>query len=619
MNLKATMKAAVAAVALLATIEWALQLLGAGFVPRFFVHGEDGFLHANRHFGRLFFPERLVREGVAVRLADPKPAETFRIFVLGESAAMGFPSPRFGFPRVLEVMLREAFPGRNIEVVNVAMAGINSHAIRRVAKECSELEPDAAVIYMGNNEVVGPFGPGTVFGGTTTSLAQARMAMALRTTKTGQLLDAWMDKLGGRDEANWEGMGMFTNQRVPQDHPAMPAVYANFRRNLRDVLKSTAGKPTVLCTVAVKLEDFPPLAGEEARRVYAQAEDARKRGDEAGAGALFAQARDLDELRFRADSEINRIIRDEAGRPDVTLVDAEEIFDRNSENPQTDGFFWEHVHLDFPGNYLLARSVAEVLTPRLATFFGTDALPFSPPETIARKLGYTPSEELTAAGDIATMMANPPFTGQPGNDERWRKMAERGRDLEADRKAMDWASLETELQEEVSKYPQDPWQRVALVAALEAQGKRSEALKQKREIAKLVPYDVTALCNLGRSEMAAGNLAEARAALRKASQLDRFFARPVVDLAGCEMLENNPKEATSVLESFLRTNPESIEALVALAQIARHEGRKPEAILYLKKVLAADPDNASALGEMRALQPDFFEDSPFRGHGNNAK
>ena len=599
--INSVLMAAGIAAAFLLIFEIALHFAGAGFTPRFFLRGEDGYLHANRHFGRLFFPELLVREGVAVRLADPKPAGTFRIFVLGESAAMGFPSPRFGFPRVLEVMLREAFPGRNIEVVNVAMAGINSHAVRRIAQECAELQPDAFVIYMGNNEVVGPFGPGTVFGGTTTSLAQARMAMALRTTKTGQLLDAWMDKLGGRDKAKWGGMGMFTNQRVPRDHPAMPAVYANFRRNLRDLLRSTAGKPTVLCTVAVKLEDFPPLAGEEARRVYAEAEDAKKRGDGAKAGELFAQARNLDELRFRADSEINRIIRDEAGRPNTTLVDAEEIFDKNSENPQTEGFFWEHVHLDFPWNYLLARSVAEVLTPRLATFFGTDALPFVQPEAIARKLGYTPGEELTAASDIATMMANPPFTGQPGNDERRRKMAERGRSLDAERKAMDLATLETELREEVAKHPDDPWQRVALVATLDARDKRAESLEQKRAIAKLIPYDITALCNLGRNEMAAGNLGAARTALRQASQLDRHFARPVIDLAGCEMLENNPEEATSILESFLRLNPENTEALVALAQISRHENNPGAARIYLERALRVSPENAAAKAELDAL------------------
>ena len=598
---KSVLMAAGIAAAFLLLTEIALHLAGAGFTPRFFLRGEDGYLHANRHFGRIFFPERLVREGVAVRLADPKPQGTFRIFVLGESAAMGFPSPRFGFPRALEVMLREAFPGKNIEVVNVAMAGINSHAVRRIAQECAALEPDAFVIYMGNNEVVGPFGPGTVFGGATTSLVQARAAMALRTTKTGQLLDAWMDKLGGRDEAKWGGMGMFTNQRVPQDHPAMPAVYDNFRRNLQDILQSTGGLPTILCTVAVKLEDFPPLVGEKARRVYAEAEAAEERGDTARADALFSQARDLDELRFRADSEINRIIREEKPQANVTLVDAEEIFSAQSA-PEKRGFFWEHVHLDFPGNYLLARSVADALVPSLRRFFATEPVPWAEGDTIARKLGYTPAEELVAATDIAKMMTNPPFTGQPGNAERWQHLAARARALEEAGKSTEWAALEIELREEVAKHSDDPWQRVALAAALEAQGKQSEALEQKRAIAKLIPYDVTALCNLGRSEMAAGNLDAARTALRQASQLDRHFAGPIIDLAGCEMIENDPQEASYILESFLRVNPESTETLIALAQIARHENNLGAARNYLKRALRISPEDSGAKAELQTLQ-----------------
>ena len=598
---KSVLMAAGIAAAFLLLTEIALHLAGAGFTPRFFLRGEDGYLHANRHFGCLFFPERLIREGVAVRLADPKPAGTFRIFVLGESAAMGFPSPRFGFLRALEVMLREAFPGKNIEVVNVAMAGINSHAVRRIAQECAALEPDAFVIYMGNNEVVGPFGPGTVFGGATTSLVQARAAMALRTTKTGQLLDAWMDKLGGRDEAKWGGMGMFTNQRVPQDHPAMPAVYDNFRRNLQDILQSTGGLPTILCTVAVKLEDFPPLVGEKARRVYAEAEAAEERGDTARADALFSQARDLDELRFRADSEINRIIREEKPQANVTLVDAEEIFSAQS-TPEKRGFFWEHVHLDFPGNYLLARSVADALVPSLRRFFATEPVPWAEGDTIARKLGYTPAEELVAATDIAKMMTNPPFTGQPGNAERWQHLAARARALEEARKSTEWAALEIELREEVAKHSDDPWQRVALAAALEAQGKQSEALEQKRAIAKLIPYDVTALCNLGRSEMAAGNLDAARTALRQASQLDRHFAGPIIDLAGCEMIENDPQEASYILESFLRVNPESTETLIALAQIARHENNLGAARNYLKRALRISPEDSGAKAELQTLQ-----------------
>lgn len=587
---------------LLLALELALHLGGAGFSPRFFVRGEDGHLHANPHFGRLFFPERLVREGVAVRLADPKPTETFRLFVLGESAAMGFPSPRFGFPRVLEIILREGFPGKNIEVLNVAMAGINSHAVRRIAKECAQLEPDAFVIYLGNNEVVGPFGPGTVFGGATTSLAQARASMALRTSKTGQLLDGLLDQLAGRDETRWGGMAMFAEQRVPQDHAAMPSVYANFRTNLREILDLTAEKPTILCTVAVNLEDFPPLAGEEARRVYAEAEAATSRGDDKEARALFSRARDLDALRFRADSTINRIVREESVRPKVTLVDAEETFAAGSHARRDAELFWEHVHLDFPGNYLLAESVAAALAPAMTSFFGTAPLAFSNAETVARKIGYTASEQLYAANDIARMLAELPFTTQPGNEGRRRALAERAAQLNAAWQAADLATLEAELTAEVARYPADPWQRVALATVLDARGNRTAALEQKRSIARLIPYDVTALSNLGRAEMAAGNNPAAKESLKRAAKLDPYLAKPVIDLAACAMRENQPREAAQILEHFLRRDPGHVDVLLALAQIALHENRPHDAKQYLTKALRNEPENAKIRAELSRLE-----------------
>lgn len=591
---------AVAAVLVLA-LEGALRLAGTGFTPRFFVRGEDRFLHANRDFGRLFFPERLVREGVAVRLADPKPDNTYRIFVLGESAAMGFPLPRFGFVRVLERMLREAFPGKKIEVVNVAMAGINSHAVRLIARECAALEPDAFVIYMGNNEVVGSFGPGTVFGGATTSLWQARAAMALRSTKTGQLIDGWMDRWAGRDRKRWGGMEMFASQRVQADHPAMPDVYANFRRNLGEILDLTAGKPTVLCTVAVNLTDFPPLAGDKARAVYEAAQAAAASSDRETARRLFGQARDLDELRFRADSEINRIIRERANGRNVTLIDADEIFATNPSGLTDSALFWEHVHLDFAGNFLLAKNVAETLVPRIAEFFGEQARALPTPEAVRRKIGYTESEELYAAGDIAGMLANPPFRDQPGNAQRGRTMGERARKLDAAWKSADLDAWQKDLEAEVARYPEDPWQHVALTSIMDARSDTAGALAQKRQIAKLISYDVTALLNLGRAEAASGNLTAAKDALRRAAQLDPQLSKPAIELAACAMRENNPREAQQVLEAFLLRDSESVEAHLALAQIARYEKRLLDARTHLQKAAQIDPNNAAVLAELKEL------------------
>ena len=63
-----------------------------------------------------------------------KPRKTFRIFVLGESAAMGDPDPAYGFSRYLEVMLRERFPSMKFEVINTGSVAINSHVLLPIAK-----------------------------------------------------------------------------------------------------------------------------------------------------------------------------------------------------------------------------------------------------------------------------------------------------------------------------------------------------------------------------------------------------------------------------------------------------------------------------------------------------
>jgi hypothetical protein len=148
-------------------LELALRLCGYGYPANFFLKTEIGgkdYYVSNDRFGYRFFPPALARTPVPMRLAVKKPANTYRIFVFGESAAMGDPDPTFGAWRYLKVLLHERFPGTDFEVVCVAMTAINSHVILPLARECAGHDGDLWIIYMGNNEMVGPFGGGTVFG-----------------------------------------------------------------------------------------------------------------------------------------------------------------------------------------------------------------------------------------------------------------------------------------------------------------------------------------------------------------------------------------------------------------------------------------------------------------------
>ncbi|HWI58760.1 MAG TPA: hypothetical protein VNZ22_16160, partial [Bacillota bacterium] len=252
---------------ILGCLEGALRLCGYGFPTSFFkpvTIGGQEYLVDNDQFSLRFFPPALARIPAPVLMQAHKPADTIRIFVFGESAALGDPRPHFGASRYLEVLLRERFPNTRFEIVNTGITAINSHVILPIARECARHQGDIWIVYMGNNEMVGPFGAATVFGGQAPPLGMVRLSLAVQQTRLGQLLMASTRKLGKRSAAtaNWHGMEMFLqNQVLPQD-PRKEVVYRSFRRNLEDILRAgqKAEAKILLNTVAVNLMDCPPFA-----------------------------------------------------------------------------------------------------------------------------------------------------------------------------------------------------------------------------------------------------------------------------------------------------------------------------------------------------------------------
>ena len=127
----------------LLALEASLRWSGKGYSPRFFLpatqQGESRWIE-NLRFGWRFFPKQIARTPQPISILQSKSREAFRVFVLGESAALGDPKPAFGMPRILEILLQEALPQQRVEVVNVAMTAINSHVIREIAEECATRE-----------------------------------------------------------------------------------------------------------------------------------------------------------------------------------------------------------------------------------------------------------------------------------------------------------------------------------------------------------------------------------------------------------------------------------------------------------------------------------------------
>jgi tetratricopeptide (TPR) repeat protein len=406
----------------------------------------------------------MIKTPQAYAIPVEKPQGTFRIFVLGESAAMGDPDPAYAFSRYLEVMLRERFPSMRFEVVNTGSVAINSHVLLPIAKGLAKFRPDVFIIYSGNNEVVGPYGPGTALTSSAMSLPVIRSSIFVRSTRTGQLLTRI-----GAQKREWGGMEMFLDKQVRASSPLMQYSYENFEKNLRDTVAvaRSSGAQVIVSTVSTNLKDCGPFASlhredlrsdelrswsalvqkgsdlENARSYaealkaylaavnidsqYAELEFRIARclwmlGDYPAAKEHFLHARDLDTLRFRADSKINDLNRSVASSsPGIELVDAEDIFSKESANGIIGSeLVYEHVHMTPLGNYLLARAMFLQIVSKFPAEAGHSLQEAEIPSEAdcERLLAFTNHDRSRIATEMLQRLQKPPFTNQLNHSDQ---------------------------------------------------------------------------------------------------------------------------------------------------------------------------------------------------------
>jgi tetratricopeptide (TPR) repeat protein len=455
-------------VLLLALTEGALRLFHVGYSTSLMepcvVHGQPTSCY-NLFFAAPFFPSGIIKTPQFFSMSPQKPAGTYRIVVLGESAAMGDPDPAYSFSRYLEVMLRQRFPSTKFEVINTSMVAINSHVLRSIAQQLQNYQPDLVIIYAGNNEVVGPYGPGTVLASSSLNISIIRASIFVRSSRLGQLLTQ-----AGSPRSEWRGMEMFLEKQVRADAPALQHTYENFSRNLEDVVQAAhaAGAKVFLSTVATNLKDCPPFSSLHREGLSSRAldewsslvkrgvalEDARsfadalksyleaaqidnqyaelefriarcywELGDYGSAKKYFRRAQDLDTLRFRADSRIDEIIRSiaKSSGQTVELLDAQSALAAESHYGVIGSeLLYEHVHLKPQGNYLLARAALEKIIsilPSESLGSTSSSEPIGESEC-ERLLALTGHDRSRLAAEMAQRLQRPPFTTQMNHSQQ---------------------------------------------------------------------------------------------------------------------------------------------------------------------------------------------------------
>ena len=637
---------------LLAGIEAGLRLAGYGYDPGLFKKitiGNGEFFVNNEAFGLRFFPPQLARSLGPIRMPMNKAADTYRIFILGESAAMGDPEPAYGAGRYLEVMLSARYPQTHFEIVNLCITAINSHVILPITRDCAQHEGDLWIIYMGNNEMVGPFGAATVFGEKTLPLPLIRFNLALQKTRLGQLLVNLGRKLkaGNAAATSWGGMEMFVGNQLPADDPRREVVYHHFSRNLHDIVKTglNSGAKILLSTVAVNLKDcspfaslvnsnLPPADRAQFDQLFAEGVQAETLGDFAKATQQFGSAAQLDAkvaelqfrwgqsllsltnfaaarehlqlacdddaLPFRADTRINALIA-AAGRQlandKLVLFDAAGALATNTPSELCgDETFFEHVHFNFDGSYRLGRAWAEQVTAMLPEKISHAAATnrWASQSACDLRLGLSDWNRELTLNHMLGRLGQLPLRDQLDNVTRVKNLETRVKELQSRMNAADTAQADADFQAALQHAPDDYYLHGNYAEFLQSSaGNLPQATVQWRRVHDLLPQDCITCFELGRMMELQGQWANAETWFRRAVELRPILSEGWIELG--KVLASQEKYAD------------------ALASFTTAQGQRPgDSQIYLRSGLALAKLNrhAEAMEKYRAairLNPTDWE------------
>lgn len=449
-----------------ALLEYGLKATGVGQSYNLFntvkIKGQH-YYQDNPHFADQFYPSSFKISPVATTFTKLHSPDLIRVYILGGSAALGFPYRNHDISRHLTAQLSQALPNKKIEIINTAMTAINSHVVYEAAKFIPAHPGDFALILMGNNEVIGPYGPGTIYKSMASNIHVIRTIQALKRTRTWQILELGFQALRSTDNKmalKWQGMQMFSKNGIRHDDNRLEAVYQNYQTNLNDIITmlNNKGIHVILSTVPVNLRNNAPflsmhssklnqhqladwnVINQKARSAFIQkdwstaidnyraliaidddyADSHFQLGRAYEKSGLLQQSKkhyqkalDLDGLHFRTNTRLNHIIKKTAYRfnsDKLSFIDSTANFEQASAPFQPGwNLFLEHVHYGFDGNYLIAKSSAKAILKKIQPL--TKPLLLQKQE-IAKQIAFPNDEVIAEIKNILDMIKQPPFIGQ---------------------------------------------------------------------------------------------------------------------------------------------------------------------------------------------------------------
>lgn len=356
---------------LISLLEFTLRLFSYGDDLSLFISASDPkYLRCNPFVGKRFFSKFDYTIPLNDLFLKEKPANAYRIFILGESTVQGFPyDPNAAFSRILNRRLNDIFPERTIEVVNLGMTAVNSYTLLDFLNEIIEQNPDLVLIYTGHNEYYGALGVASMENGSITPYFK-KLHLSLVHSKTYQLLQSIIKQIYkiiypiGKEEAKETLMQQIVGRNIiPYRSEMYEDGLIQFKNNMGELLTGlkNAGIPVIISDLVSNERDLAPFHSlkyknfPSADSVYYLAKQREALSLFMEAKEEYLRAKDLDCIRFRASEDLNKIIFALADSLDTYKISMKYFFEKHALHGIVGSdLMTEHVHPNIDGYFLMA-------------------------------------------------------------------------------------------------------------------------------------------------------------------------------------------------------------------------------------------------------------------------
>jgi tetratricopeptide (TPR) repeat protein len=302
----------------------------------------------------------------------------------------------------------------------------------------------------------------------------------------------------------------------------------------------------------------------------------------------FELARDYDALGFRADGPINRIIKEAAERhakSGVFLVDAEAGLNAVSPNGISgEELFYEHVHLNFDGNYQLARLFANEVAAHLPAGVTNRAqTEWASAEECDWKLAVSAWDRYRVWQANFSRVSEPPFTEQINDVPRAKMYMAKLEQLRGEMTPEAQTRSRQLYRDGVAARPDDLSLLGNFAQFLGQIGDFAEAVKQQQRVCQLLPQSAPAYHKCGLLLVRQNQMDAATEQFSRCLSLRSDYAPALNELGQILFGQQKVAEAEKKFREAIRLKPGYAETYVNLGFMEQNTGRLSEGMAHYQE------------------------------------